>query len=635
MDKVKVLIVEDEKIVALDMRKQLEKSGYEVCGMYSSGEEALSRFENSSPDLVLMDIQLQGKMDGVDTAGEIKKRYNTPVIFLTAYADEKTVDRAKIMEPFGYITKPFEERALRTTIEMALYKSSIDKKLVESEEKYRSFFEEDLSGDFIFTAEGMLEDCNNAFIKLLQYPDRTTALATNVNSFFPDEKTKKEFWDSLKERQTVKLQEYRLRTFIGGIVTVLANVIGSFHRGRLEEGKGYLIDITKRKELEEQLRHAQKMEAVGRLAGGVAHDFNNILTVLLGYSAVLQEKRETGEDIQGDIDNIKSSIQRAVKLTKQLLLFSRKEVLRPQIVNANALIHDLTKMLHRLLPENIRLQFFLDADNPSVFIDPGQLEQVLINLVVNAKDAIDGEGRITINTENVNVEQERSAANGIVPPGNYAAVSVSDTGSGIKAEHLEKIFEPFFTTKPKGEGTGLGLSTVYGIVNQNKGYLDVQSRVGKGTEFILFFREMGITETTRKETEQAEEIPAAGETILIVEDDENVRGITSSMLRRKGYNVLEAKNGGEAILLCEIHKNNIDLLLTDYVLPIVKGDEIARRLLKMIPNLLIVFMTADPDFEAGGFRDGAREAAVVKKPFEIQELSKAIQMTLHNDKSVV
>jgi len=635
MDKVKILIVEDEKIVALDMRKQLEKSGYEVCGIYSSGEETLSRFESISPDLVLMDIQLQGKMDGVDTAGKIKKRFNTPVIFLTAYADEKTVERAKIMEPFGYITKPFEERALRTTIEMALYKSSIDKKLVESEEKYRSFFEEDLSGDCIFTADGMLEDCNNAFIKLLQYPDRKTALAANVNNFFPDKETKKEFWNSLKEHQTVRLQEYRLRTFSGGIITVLANVIGSFRDGRLEEGKGYLIDITKRKELEEQLRHAQKMEAVGRLAGGVAHDFNNILTVLLGYSAVLQEKRGTGEDIQADIDNIKSSIQRAVKLTKQLLLFSRKDVLHPRIIDANVLIHDLTKMLHRLIPENIRLQFFLDADNPSVFIDPGQLEQVLINLVVNAKDAIEGGGRITINTENVDIEQERSAANGIIPPGNYAAVSVSDTGSGIKSEHFEKIFEPFFTTKPKGEGTGLGLSTVYGIINQNKGYLDVQSRIGKGTEFSLYFREMGSTEIERKETEQTDEIFADGETILIVEDDENVRGITSSMLRRKGYNVLEAKNGGEAILLCEIHKNNIDLLLTDYVLPIVKGDEIARRLSKMIPNLPVVFMTADPEFEAAGFGNSGSKAAVVKKPFEIQELSTAIQKTLHNEESVV
>lgn len=630
MGSTKILIVEDEKIVALDIQKQLEKSGYEVCGIFGSGEETLHTFDDLNPDIVLMDIQLQGKMDGVETAAKIKETYHTPVIFLTAYADDNTLDRAKIIEPFGYITKPFEERALRTTIEMALYKSAMDKKLLDSEEKYRRFFEEDLSGDFIFNPEGGLEDCNNAFITLLGFPDKQTALSTDINSFFIDTETRVKFWSDLRSKQTVRLNEYRLETFKGEVVTVLANVIGSFRDGELFQGKGYFLDITHRKELEEQLRHAQKMEAIGRLAGGVAHDFNNILTVLLGYSTVLQEKQGTAEDTQSDIDNMKSAIRRAVKLTKQLLLFSRKEVLHPQTVDVNILTKDLTKMLGRLISENITIQFFLNAENPFIYIDPGQLEQVLINLVVNSKDAMEHGGRIVITTENLRLEQEQSAANGILPAGDYVAIAVGDTGNGIDNENLAKIFEPFFTTKPKGEGTGLGLSTVYGIVNQNKGFIDVKSTPGKGTEFTLYFSEQKQGAAQKAEGKPLDDVQAQGETILVVEDDENVRRITCTMLQRKGYSVLEAKNGGEAILLCEKNNNKIDLLLTDYILPIINGDELALRLAKTVSNLKIIFMTADPEFQSNGISIDDTRIPIVRKPFEIRDLNSIIRRTLHN-----
>jgi two-component system, cell cycle sensor histidine kinase and response regulator CckA len=628
MAKTSVLIVEDEKIVALDIRKQLEKSGYRVCGVYGSGEEALEFCESASPDIVLMDIQLQGKMDGVATAKEMRAVYEVPVIFLTAYADDATIERAKFIEPFGYLPKPFDEKSLRTTIEMALYKSKIDRELQKSEEKYRSFFEEDLSGDFICGPDGKILDCNTAFKELFKFPAKNEALNADINAYFPDKKAKDNFWDLLKKQKKVKLKELQFRTCTGELITVLANIIATVRDGAINEVKGYFIDETARKELEEQLRHAQKMEAIGRLAGGVAHDFNNILTVMLGYTSVLRDKVEEGEELSGEIESLKSSIKRAVKLTKQLLLFSRREVLNPQVLDINNLTLNLEKMLGRLISEHITLKVYLDANNPFIFIDPGQMEQVLINLVVNARDAMHEGGRVTIHTENVTIDEPETAVNGIIKPGKYVKISVEDTGHGIDQENVRKIFEPFFTTKPQEEGTGLGLATVYGIVNQSEGFIKITTKIGKGTMFSLFFTERKQEEQVPARPVEAEDNRAAGETVLIVEDDENVRNVTGDILRRKGYTILEAKNGGEAILICEKSKESIDLVLSDYVLPFLNGDEMAERLLQIIPELKFVFMSANLNLENEIRLLGGEPVRVLRKPFEAEELAGTVRKTL-------
>ncbi len=628
MDRTSVLIVEDEKIVALDIRKQLEKSGYHVCGVYGSGEEALASFESADPDIVLMDIQLQGKMDGVATAKEMRSLYEVPVIFLTAYADEATVERAKFIEPFGYLPKPFDEKSLRTTIEMALYKSKIDRKLQKSEERYRSFFEEDLSGDFICGPDGKILDCNTAFKDLFKFPSKEEVYGADINTYFPDKKVRDKFWNSLKKQKKFQLRELQFRTHTNELITVLANVIATFKDGEITEVKGYFIDETTRKELEEQLRHAQKMEAVGRLAGGVAHDFNNILTVMLGYTSVLRDKAEDGETLSGEIDNLKASIKRAVKLTKQLLLFSRREVLNPQVLDINNLTSNLEKMLRRLLSEHINLKVYLDAENPYIFIDPGQLEQILINLVVNARDAMHEGGRITIQTKNVTIDEQTTAVNGVIMPGKYVKISVEDTGHGIEHENVQKIFEPFFTTKPQEEGTGLGLATVYGIVNQSEGFIRVTTELGKGTAFSLFFTERKHEDQAPEKPREVEDNRASGETVLIVEDDENVRSVTCDILRRKGYSILEAKNGGEALLICEKSKESIDLVLSDYILPFLNGDEMAERLLQIIPQLKFVFMSANLNLENEIHSFTQQPVRVLRKPFEVDELADVVRKTL-------
>lgn len=628
MKDARILIVEDEKIVALDIQNQLKSAGYAVCGVFGSGEEAIADIEETDPHLVLMDIQLQGEMDGVQAAGIIRDRYRIPVVFLTAFADTVTIDRAKIIEPFGYITKPFDERSLRTTIEMALYKSSMDKKLQLSEEKYREFFEEDLSGDFICDGEGNLQDCNSAFVRMFGFADRDKALAVNLNDLFPGPEERTHFWKNIGLHGKLSLSEIKFLSPSKGRISVLANLIAHFENGRISQVKGYLIDITERKVLEEQLKHSQKMEAVGRLAGGVAHDFNNILTVILGYVTMIREKSQADEDIEVDIQSLKGAVHRAVKLTKQLLVFSRREVMKPQTVNINTLIQNIEKMISRLISEEINMQFFLDADEPLVFIDPGQLEQVLVNLSVNARDAMPEGGRLVVLTEKRTIIEPETAVNGVIPPGNYVVIRVSDNGMGINSDYLTNIFEPFFTTKENEQGTGLGLSMVYGIVDQSGGYIKVGTEIGKGTNFtILLPSKEGEEDVAEAAVFEAGKVEGS-ERILIVEDEDNLRRLTGRILRRKGYYVLEAKNGGEALLICEKTKEPIDLLLTDFTLPFINGDELALRIRSGLPDIRVIMMSGNPQIEDIPLTEKDGVYAFLQKPFDIDTLYTTVRMVL-------
>lgn len=628
MKDARILIVEDEKIVALDIQNQLKNAGYVVCGVFGSGEEAIAGIEKTAPHLVLMDIQLQGEMDGVQAAGIIRDRYRIPVVFLTAFADTVTIDRAKIIEPFGYITKPFDERSLRTTIEMALYKSSMDKKLQLSEEKYREFFEEDLSGDFICDGEGNLQDCNSAFVRMFGFADRDQALEQNLNDLFPETEERNRFWKNIELLKKLSLSEITFVSPGKGRINVLANLIAHFEDGGITQVKGYLIDITERKVLEEQLKHSQKMEAVGRLAGGVAHDFNNILTVILGYITMIREKSRTDEDIEPDIQSLKGAVHRAVKLTKQLLVFSRRDVMKPQTIDINTLIQNIEKMISRLISEEINMQFFLDAEEPLVYIDPGQLEQVLVNLAVNARDAMPEGGRLVVLTETRTITEPETAVNGVVPQGRYVGIRVSDNGVGIDSDYLAKIFEPFFTTKGDEQGTGLGLSMVYGIIDQSGGYIKVRTETGKGTDFTIL---LPLKEGTEEVSETAG--PELGrvegsERILIVEDEDHLRRLAGRILRRKGYYILEARNGGEALLICEKSKEPIDLLLTDFTLPFINGDELARRIRSELPAIKVIMMSGNPQVENIPLTEKDGVYAFLQKPFDIDTLYTTVRKVL-------
>jgi len=349
--------------------------------------------------------------------------------------------------------------------------------------------------------------------------------------------------------------------------------------------------VTRRKQLEEQFLQAQKMEAVGRLAGGVAHDFNNLLTVIGGFSEVVLDRLGADHQLSPLVRQIQQATERAAGLTQQLLAFSRKQMLQPKIFNLNILVSSIKSMLRHLVGEEIRLDVVLDSGLGHIRADPGQIEQVIMNLVVNARDAMPQGGKLTIMTANVAFDASYSSANFRIQPGSYVQLSVSDTGIGMDKEVLSHLFEPFFTTKPKGQGTGLGLATVYGIVKQSGGYIWVESEVGRGSTFHIYLPRVDELPAGEEQGSLATESLRGTETILLVEDEEMVRTLARDLLQSHGYWLLEANNGEEALRVSEQYPDPIHLLLTDIVMPGMRGTTLAERLRAQRPSIKILFMS--------------------------------------------
>jgi PAS domain S-box-containing protein len=349
------------------------------------------------------------------------------------------------------------------------------------------------------------------------------------------------------------------------------------------------------REAEQQLRQSQKMEAVGRLAGGIAHDFNNLLSVILGYGHLLLDDLKPEDPMRLELDEIVRAGDRAASLTRQLLAFSRRQVLQPKVLDLNETIGGMCKMLGRMIGEDAELTFHPGAGLGRVFADPGQIEQIVMNLVLNARDAMPSGGKLGIETANVRLDDDYASEHSGVRPGPHVMFSVTDSGTGIDESIRDRIFEPFFTTKDQGKGTGLGLSTVFGIVKQSGGTISVHSEPGQETTFTIY---LPRTDQPAQSTGDADDGPSrehASETILLVEDEEQVRGLTRNILRRAGYQVLESPTGGDALLTCEQHPGQIDLLLTDVVMPKMGGRQLAERLAGMRPRMKILFMSGYTD----------------------------------------
>ena len=397
----------------------------------------------------------------------------------------------------------------------------------------------------------------------------------------------------------------------------------------------YFRDITERKKTEEalqrseeQLRQAQKIEAVGRLAGGVAHDFNNMLTAIGGYCDLLIDDLEATDPHRQDVEEIKKAADRATSLTRQLLAFSRKQIIQPKPLNLNEVISNLDKMLRRLLREDIALLILPAAELGLVMADPGQVEQVIINLALNSRDAMPQGGKLTIETGNVELDAQYAGRHLEVQPGSYVLLAVSDTGIGMTAEARERIFEPFFTTKEQGKGTGLGLSMVHGIVKQSGGHIWVYSEPGQGTTFKIYLPR--INQAT--ELASLPPLPAfqdrGAETILVVEDEELVRQVTRRILEMKGYKVLEAAGGPAALSVSEQHRGAIQLLLTDVLMPEMSGKELAERLTLLRPETKVLFMSGHTEnaiVHHGVLKPGI---AFIQKPFRLEALARKVREVL-------
>ncbi|HXI44609.1 MAG TPA: PAS domain-containing protein [Bryobacteraceae bacterium] len=390
---------------------------------------------------------------------------------------------------------------------------------------------------------------------------------------------------------------------------------------------GVGVDITERRQLEDQLRQSQKMEAIGRLAGGVAHDFNNLLTVISGYGHMIIRDLPHDDPLHSCVEEVLKAASRATSLTNQLLAFSRRQVIQPKVLDLNALVANMDRMLRRVIGEHIELETVLSPGIGSVKADAGQLEQVIMNLAVNARDAMSEGGRLSIRTSNVEVRRS-SRVHTDVRPGSYVKLTVADTGKGMDAEIMVHLFEPFYTSKETGKGTGLGLSTVYGIVKQSGGEIVVESEPGRGAIFNIYLPR--ITDPTQLAPSTAGERPvrAGTETILLVEDELGVRQLVHEMLRRLGYTIYEASNGADAVRIFAQHQNAIDLLLTDVIMPQMSGRELAERLKAVRPTLKVLYISGYTDDMLA--HHGVLESNVylLQKPFAPDDLAKKLREVL-------
>jgi len=495
-----------------------------------------------------------------------------------------------------------------------------------SEARYRSLFERNLAGVFRTTLDGRILDYNPAIVKIFGYPDSEAESPSAENVYFNAD-DREDLVDRLLQERSVTNYEIRLRRRDGSPVWVLLNAhLVDGGTAELEVIEGTVIDITERKRLEDELRQAQKMEAIGRLAGGVAHDFNNLLTAILGYAHLILGALRYEDPLRANVDEIYKAAQRASVLTVQLLTFGRKQVPQPRVLNLNAVITDNTRMVSRLIGEDIELSAELDRDAILVRADPNQIEQVLLNLAINARDAMPQGGQLHITTAKLDAEAADTLRSVVTHSGPWILLTVRDTGCGMDAEIRSHIFEPFFTTKEPGKGTGLGLSTVYGIVTQSGGDIWADSQPGRGTMFSILLP--GVNEPVNKEEPTVQLDTRSGwETILVVEDEEAVRRFACRVLRLNGYRVLEAANGGQAVLLSECHPGEIHLMLTDVIMPQMSGPQLASRLAGNRPLLKVLYMsgyTGDTTMHGGLGSD----VDLIQKPFHPAALTRKVRELL-------
>ncbi len=497
------------------------------------------------------------------------------------------------------------------------------------ETRYRRFFEDDISANVMLSVDGSIGDCNPAFLAIFGLESVEQARVTGFNHLFVDAGDWHEIIRRLRTEERLLHHRLQMRTLEHKELWVIGNFVRSCDApGNLTEIRGFLIDETALRDLEGQFLQAQKMEAIGQLAGGVAHDFNNLLSAILGYADLAMSTLGEDHPVIEDLMMVRRAGERATSLTRQLLAFSRRQVLQPVVLDVNVTIRELEKMLRRLIGENIDFVTILPANLGKVKADAGQLEQVIINLAVNARDAMPHGGRFTIETSDIDLGPNYARENLNVLPGPYVSIAVSDSGCGIDPATRARIFEPFFTTKPEGKGTGLGLSTVYGIVKQSGGNVTVYSEIGKGTTFKVYLPRVDEDALNAVEAPAKHEPIRGDETVLLVEDDDGVRTLTKRVLVERGYTVLESRTGDGAVRVAESYPDKIHLLLTDIVVPGIPGTEVAETVRRLRPEVRVVFMSGYTGTAALFQGPVGKKASFIQKPFTPDSLCKIIRKTL-------
>jgi two-component system cell cycle sensor histidine kinase/response regulator CckA len=569
-----------------------------------------------------------------------------PFIIVSGTIGEETAADAMRTGANDYVLKdklgrlvPAVERELRECRERAERRRAEDA-LRQSEARYRRLAESGVIGIIIRDVNGSILDANDAYAKMVGYSREqllegglrwTDLTPPELRHLDEQALTQLEATGVASPWETESLRSDGIHVpVLVGMAMLdhprsIAFMVDLSGRKRAEAGRALAEAALRRSE--EQLRQAQKMEAVGRLAGGVAHDFNNVLSVILSYAELILAGLKANDPLGDDIGQIRSAAARAAGLTRQLLMFSRHQVFEPRVLDLNEVLAGMEKMLQRILGEDVELVFVNGKSSGYVRTDPSHIEQVILNLVVNARDAMPTGGKLTIGVTDVVLEEDFAASHVPARAGAYVMLAVSDTGSGIDKATQVRIFEPFFTTKELGKGTGLGLSTVFGIVQQSGGHIGLFSEPGLGTTFEIYLPRVDAAKDVAKA--QIEPSTLRGtETILLVEDEEQVRVVAVQALRRQGYRVLPAQHAGEALLLCERFPEKIDLLVTDVVMPQMSGPELARRLDTVRPDLKVLFMSGYTDDSI--IRHGVVEVefAYLQKPITPATLTKKVREVL-------
>ena len=519
----------------------------------------------------------------------------------------------------------FVARQLASAVEIKRNEQALRR----SEARYRSLVQSSVYGIYRSSLEGRFLDVNPALIAMLGYssPEEVLLLDPEKDVFAQSEEHSRLF-DEFRRTGRLDGLEVKWRRKDGR--NIMVRISGRAVSSADEPAdvlEAIAEDVTDRRALEDQFRQAQKMEAVGRLAGGVAHDFNNLLMVISGYAEVILSGLDAGHPLHDKGRAIQLAAERATTLTRQLLAFSRKQLLELKVVDVNAIVEDMERLLRPLIGENVELITLRAPQAAHTRADAGQLEQVLMNLVVNAKDAMPAGGKLTIQTQTMVVDKNHRWGQQFIRPGDYVMLSVSDTGMGMDRETQSRIFEPFFTTKEKGKGTGLGLSTVYGIVKQTGGYVMVQSELGRGTAFHIY---LPLTEAAAEPHAMPAADTALGgcETILLVEDEESVRQLVRDTLVAKGYQVIEGENGEAGVIAAARHKGKINLVITDVVMPGMGGREMVKQLVQSQPAMKVLYLsgyTEDAIISDGSIENGT---AFLQKPFTLQNLSRKVREVL-------
>ncbi|MBI2678389.1 MAG: PAS domain S-box protein [Candidatus Koribacter versatilis] len=586
----------------------------------TTGQPFLSRLENLE-DLVTDGAVKRIGAPSFDWMGvPLKKGETTFGVLAVQTYDEKIRYSDPDKELLTFVSQHVANAVQRRRDQEALKRS---------EERYRSLFERNMAGVFRSALDGEMLECNEAFAKMFGY-ERDELLGLPSHVLYPGG----------AEERAARIREFRsagqmsnyettYRRKDGRMVRAIQNVAIVKDESGNDVTEGTVVDVTERHNLEEQLRQSQKMEAVGRLAGGVAHDFNNLLTVIKGYSELLLDGYGEADPRRAEVEEIRKAADRAGALTRQLLAFSRQQVLAPKTLNLNQVVQSMDALLRRLLGESIELSALLGEGVGQVRADPGQLEQVVMNLAINARDAMPRGGKLTLGTANAEIDELYAREHPTITPGRYVLLAVSDSGVGMDADTQAHIFEPFFTTKEQGKGTGLGLSTVYGIVKQSGGDIWVYSEIGVGTTFKVYLPRVDAP----AEAVPGRAVPVAHreggtETVLVVEDEAGVRALVRKFLERSGYRVLEAASGDQALAMAEKERGKIHLLLTDVVLPRMSGSELSKRLVQARPEMRVLYMSGYTDDAIVHHGVLSAGAAFVQKPFTADSLARKIREIL-------